>query len=117
MEKRLQARKRASSLKPSKEIAHTENSKSVKKIELYQNDIEQIMEKYAEEKLAKTYVIKKKYKDQDNEFKAMQGDKELFKKLREELEKNMLKEIDDMQIELQRERREKISELRRRYEA
>ena len=119
LEKRLQARKRASSLKPQREEEKPEKSK-ISKIEMYQNEIEQIMEKYAEEKLMRMQIIKKKYKEQDNEIKAMQGNgisqTEIFGKLREELDRNLKKELDELQQELQRERKEKITELRMRYD-
>ena len=61
LEKRLQARKRASSLKP---VSSREPEiPKASKIEMYQNEIEQIMEKFAEDKITRTQAIKKKYKE------------------------------------------------------
>ena len=110
LEKRIQARKRAGSLKPAN-FKDLEKPK-LSKIEIYQNEIEQIMEKYAEEKIMKTSAIKKKY----NELKIPQEHPEMCEKLKEEQENMMKKEINDLLLEIQKERKEKIMMLRTRFE-
>ncbi|OMJ95848.1 hypothetical protein SteCoe_566 [Stentor coeruleus] len=114
LEKRIQARKRASSLKPQNK-SHRELPSS-SKIEMYQNEIESIMEQFAEEKIQRTQGIKKKYLEKETELAKVQGI-ENVKKIKEEIDKIMRKEIDEMQVELLRERREKISLLRSKYDA
>jgi isopropylmalate/homocitrate/citramalate synthase len=75
------------------------------------------MEKFAEDKISKVHAIKKKYKELEL---AINGQENLnqaeISQIKEEMDRNMKKEIDDIQLEIQRERKEKITELRNRYE-
>lgn len=91
------------------------------KIEMYQNEIESIMEQFAEEKILRTQGIKKKYLEKETELAKVQGIGKIYiesvKKIKEDIDKIMKKEIEDMQTELLRERREKISLLRSKYDA
>ncbi|OMJ92564.1 hypothetical protein SteCoe_4701 [Stentor coeruleus] len=113
LEKRIQARRRASSLKPQNKNQREMPSNS--KIEMYQNEIESIMEQFAEEKILRTQGIKKKYLEKETELVNVQGI-ENVKKIKEDIDKVMKKEIEEMQVELLRERREKISLLRGKYD-
>jgi len=103
LQQRLQARKRASSLKPQKanEKVEKEGNKS-SKLEMYQREIEDIMEKYAEDKVMKVQNIEKKYR--------------LAEGCSEEMERMKKKEIEEIQLEIIRERKEKIMFLRSKYE-
>lgn len=104
LQQRLQARKRASSLKPQKktiEKVDKEGNKS-SKLEMYQREIEDIMEKYAEDKVMRVQSIEKKYR--------------LAEGASEEMERMKKKEIEEVQLEIIRERKEKIMFLRSKYE-
>lgn len=103
LQQRLQARKRASSLKPQKTIekGEKEGMRSTK-LEMYQREIEDIMEKYAEEKVMRVQNIEKKF--------SLAGG------VSEDLEKLKKKEIEEVQLEIIRERKEKIMMLRNKYE-
>lgn len=103
LQQRLQARKRASSLKPQKTVEKGEKEgMRSSKLEMYQREIEDIMEKYAEEKVMRVQNIEKKF------MSAGSGS--------EDLEKMKKKEIEEAQLEIIRERKEKIMMLRNKYE-
>jgi hypothetical protein len=107
LQQRLQARKRASSLKPQKIIEKEEKDlKATKanKLEMYQKEIEEIMEKYAEDKIVRIQMIEKKYRSEN-----WQGNKD-------EREILMKKEIEEAQMEIVRQRKERIAFLRHKYE-
>lgn len=102
LQQRLQARKRASSLKPQKS---TEKENKANKLEMYQKEIEEIMEKYAEDKIFRVQMIERKFRNDE----AAGGS-------REERDAMMRKEIEEAQLEIVRERKEKIAFLRHKYE-
>ena len=95
LQERLQARKRASSLKPQK--SSQLSSPRETKLEQYQKEIEEIMEKYAEDKIRKVQAIKTKF----------------YNKVGQETEEK--KEIDLAQEQIFKERTEKLAIIRTKY--
>lgn len=108
LQERLQARRRANSLKPQK-IAK-DNSPRESKLELFQKEIENIMEKYAEDKIHKLQDIQKRYSQPGTPYTDPDSG------IKPSAESSMKQEIESMQKEIFLERQAKIDLLRHKYE-
>ncbi|CAG9315574.1 unnamed protein product [Blepharisma stoltei] len=114
LKERLEARKRSNSSQPIQRKNSYKNGKKPdmeNQMEKYQEEIEKIIEKYLEKKIVKIQEIKEKYKEQMNEIKAM-GDNDTIKEILREMDKQMLREIEEITQQLAQERKNEIAELK-----
>ena len=77
----------------------------------YERELEQVMEKYVLEKLEARNSVKRKYQEEINTLKESFGEEE-FKYMQREMQKNMEKEIRQVEESIDLQRKEAIQQLR-----
>ncbi|CAG9314562.1 unnamed protein product [Blepharisma stoltei] len=81
------------------------------KYEIFEKELENIMEKYVLLKIKSTHQIRKKYKEQIQDVKGM-GNNEIIKQLVGEMEKSRQQELDELERNIDEQRKEEIRKIK-----
>ena len=116
LEQRIEARRRRSGT-PVAGItrALSINSLRMSRIDKYQEEIENIVEKCVEEKDAKVKELKKKYKEDIKQVKLIGGSDGIIAQVINEMKQNLKSEINEIEKAIREKKKEMIEEIKTKY--
>ena len=116
LEQRIEARRRRSGT-PVAGItrALSINSLRMSRIDKYQEEIENIVEKCVEEKDAKVKELKKKYKEEIKQVKLIGGSDGIIAQVINEMKQNLKSEINEIEKAIREKKKEMIEEIKTKY--
>ena len=116
LEQRIEARRRRSGT-PVAGItrALSINSLRMSRIDKYQEEIENIVEKCVEEKDAKVKELKKKYKEEIKQVKLIGGSDGIIAQVINEIKQNLKSEINEIEKAIREKKKEMIEEIKTKY--